>query len=177
VLRRNTLKLLSTQSMEFNEHNVEAGFRYDSTAMIPDGTEPTPTPDDIRIYIPDTRPGSPLPHAMLEDADGAILPLMTLVRPGRFLLIAGEDGTPWCDAATGIAKASGVPLDAIRIGHADGDYRDPRSTWARYRQIGKQGAILVRPDRFVAWRRKGASSTAAADLKTALSGILQRKIA
>jgi 2,4-dichlorophenol 6-monooxygenase len=49
----------------------------------------------------------------------------------------------------------------VRISHADGDYRDPRSTWARYRQISMQGAILVRPDRFVAWRSKEASPTPA----------------
>lgn len=177
AFRRNTLKLLSTQSMEFNEHNVEVGFRYESAAIVPDGTDPTPTPDDIRIYVPDTRPGSPLPHAILDDADGAERALMSLVGPGRFLLIAGEEGAPWCDAATEIAKSSGIPLDAIRIGHADGDYRDPRSTWHRYRQISKQGAILVRPDRFVAWRSKDASTAPAADLKAALARVLQRKVA
>jgi len=177
ALRRNTLKLLSTQSMEFNEHNVEAGFRYDSTAIVPDGTEPSSTPDDVRIYIPDTRPGSPLPHAVIDDADGNCLPLMNVVRPGRFLLIAGEDGTAWCAAAADIARTADLPVDAIRIGHADGDYRDPRSTWTRYRQITKQGAILVRPDRFVAWRSTDASPTPAADLKSALSKILQRRIA
>ena len=64
----------------------------------------------------------------------------------------------------------------MRISHADGDYRDPRSTWARYRQISMQGAILVRPDRFVAWRSKEASPTPASDLKSALSQVLQRTL-
>jgi 2,4-dichlorophenol 6-monooxygenase len=175
--RRNTLKLLATQSMEFNEHNVEAGYRYESPAIVPDGTEPTPTPDDIRIFIQDTRPGSPLPHAMVEDADGNTIALMDLVRPGRFLLIAGEDGAPWYEAAADIARSSGLPLDVIRIGHADGDYRDPRSTWHRYREISSAGAILVRPDRFVAWRNKAASTSPATELRSALSKVLQRKIA
>ena len=114
---------------------------------------------------------------MLDDADGNPVPLMNLVRPGRFLLIAGEDGAAWCEAAIDIARTSGVPLDVVRIGHADGDYRDPRSTWHRYREITGQGAILVRPDRFVAWRSKSASPSPAADLRQALSAVLQRKVA
>lgn len=174
AFRRTSLKLLSTQSMEFNEHNVEAGFRYDSAAVVPDGTAPTPTPDDIRIYVPDTRPGSPLPHAFLEDADGKRLALMDLFQPGRFLLIAGEEGQAWCDVARQVAKQFDVPIDAVRIGHADGDYRDPRSTWARYRQFSTQGAILVRPDRFVAWRSMGASTTGLQELGAAVRQVLGR---
>lgn len=174
VARSNTLKLLSTQSMEFNEHNVEAGFRYESTAIVPDGTEPASTPDDIRIYIPDTRPGSPLPHAFVDGADGERLALMNLVKPGRFLLISGEEGTAWCEAARQVAKETDAPVDAISIGHTEGDYRDPSSAWARYRQISKQGAILVRPDRFVAWRSMGASANAKQELSAAIRKVLAR---
>ena len=60
--------------------------------------------------------------------------------------------TPWCDTARRLAATTGVPLRAIRIGHLDGDYRDPRCTGLRQRQITAEGALLVRPDRFVAWR-------------------------
>lgn len=170
--RRNVLRLFATQSMEFNEHNVEAGFRYESSAIVPDGTAATESPDDIRIYVPDTRPGSPLPHAILEDPDNRRIALMHLVRPGHFLLIAGEDGADWCAAAVAAAKQFGIPLDAVRIGHIDGDYRDPMCAWARYRQISKHGAILVRPDRVVAWRNIGSSSSPLSDLQAALTKIL-----
>lgn len=174
--RRKVLKLLATQSMEFDEPNVEAGFRYTSDAIIADGTPPGETPDDIRIYVPDTRPGSPLPHAWLEDPDGNRLPVMNLVKPGRFLLIAGEDGADWCDAAVKLAADFGLPIDAVRIGHADGDYRDPRSAWARYRQISRAGAILVRPDRYIAWRNPGGSDAPRAELVSALSAVLGRTL-
>jgi 2,4-dichlorophenol 6-monooxygenase len=40
----------------------------------------------------------------------------------------------------------------VRIGHLDGDLFDPRCTWLRHREITSNGAILVRPDRFVGWR-------------------------
>jgi len=46
----------------------------------------------------------------------------------------------------------------VRIGHLDGDYHDPRCAWQRHRQIASDGAVLVRPDRFIAWRYPAAAS-------------------
>jgi 2,4-dichlorophenol 6-monooxygenase len=153
---------------------VEYGYPYASGAIVPDGT-PAPAPlDAIRVYVPSTRPGSPLPHAELEDADGERRPLLDRVGPGRFLLIAGEEGAAWCEAARKLATERGLPLDAIRIGHLEGDYRDPRSAWLRQREITPQGALLVRPDRFVAWRSLGAAPDAQGALARALAQVLGR---
>jgi len=172
--RREALRKLASQSMEFGEHNVEYGQTYESAAVVPDGT-PAPAPiDEIRVYVPGTRPGSPLPHAELEDQDGGRHPLLDLVRPGRFLLIAGEEGTAWCEAAAKLATERGLPLDAVRIGHLAGDYRDPRSSWARQREITREGALLVRPDRFVAWRSAGAAADPDSALTRALQEVLGR---
>jgi 2,4-dichlorophenol 6-monooxygenase len=143
---------IRAQSMEFNELNVEFGYTYQSAAVVPDGTPAPHQIDDIRLYQPSTRPGSPLPHAWIEDDEGRRRPLKDLVRPGRFLLIAGEDGQPWCEAAHRLAAEGGLPIDAVRIGHLDGDWYDPRCTWLRHRQIDRDGLVLVRPDRFVAFR-------------------------
>ena len=168
------LRAIRMQSMEFGELNVEFGYAYDSPAVVPDGS-PAPEPvDDIRVYEPSTRPGAPLPHAWIEDDDGRRRAIKDLVTPGRFLLIAGEDGGAWCDAARRLAADAGVPLDAVRIGHVDGDLFDPRSTWLRHRGIGPQGAVLVRPDRFVGWRSLGASEQPLDDLAGALGRILAR---
>ncbi len=176
VHRRRALAAIASQSMEFREHNVEYGYTYKSAAIVADGT-PEPTPlDPIRLYIPSTRPGAPLPHAEVEDLDGMRHPIMKLVRPGHFLLIAGEDGAAWCDAAARIAETAGIPLDTVRIGHINGDYRDPRCTWLRYRQITAQGAILVRPDRFVGWRSADGAANPARELRAAFSRALCRPI-
>jgi 2,4-dichlorophenol 6-monooxygenase len=173
--RRKVLEAIATQSMEFREHNVEYGQTYASSAVVADGT-PAPEPiDDIRVYTPSTRPGSPLPHADLDDLDGNRVPMMSIVRPGRFLLVAGEDGADWCDAAAGLAKASGIPLDAVRIGHASGDYRDPRCMWLRRREISRRGAVLVRPDRYVAWRSIEAVADPAGALQEAMCKVLARR--
>jgi 2,4-dichlorophenol 6-monooxygenase len=171
--RREAQRALASQSMEFGEHNVEAGYTYASDAIVPDGT-PAPAPiDAIRVYVPSTRPGHPLPHAEVEDADGVRRPLMDLVRPGRFLLIAGENGTAWCEAAAKLAER-GVPLDAVRIGHVEGDFRDPRSAWLRQREITAEGAVLVRPDRFVAWRSLAAAADPYGELDRVLARVLGR---
>ncbi len=175
--RRRALAAMATQSMEFREQNVEYGHRYASTAVVPDRTPAPAALDDIRLYEPSTRPGAPLPHAELEDLDGRRVSLLSLVRPGEFLVIAGEDGGAWCDAARALAAAAQLPLRAVRIGHTDGDYRDPRCAWLRQRQIGREGAVLVRPDRYVAWRSLGAAADAYGELLGAFEQILCRRLA
>lgn len=177
AFRRKALEAIATQSMEFREHNVEYGQAYKSAAVVEDGT-PAPDPiDDVRMYMPSTRPGSPLPHAELDDLDGNRVPMMSLVRPGRFLLIAGEDGIDWCDAAKRLASTTGIPLDSVRVGHTSGDYRDPRCMWLRRREISRRGAVLVRPDRYVAWRSLGAANDPFGALRAALSRVLARQAA
>jgi len=175
--RRAVLAVIASQSMELHEHVVEYGYSYASSAVVDDGSPPPDSGDDIRLYVPGTRPGAPLPHAVIEDADGRRLSTLDLVAPGRFVLIAGEDGAAWRDAALALAEERGVPLDALRIGHVAGEYRDPRCAWLRRREIGPHGAVLVRPDRFVAWRSLAAASDPAAALARAFSQILGRAIA
>jgi 2,4-dichlorophenol 6-monooxygenase len=170
------LRAMRAQSMEFSELNVEYGYAYDSAAVVPDGT-PAPSPvDDIRVYEPSTGPGAPLPHAWIDDEDGNRRALRDLVAPGRFLLIAGEEGDAWCAAAHALAADDDVPVDAVRIGHLDGDLFDPRCTWLRHRGIGSDGAVLVRPDRFVAWRAPAASEDPRRALAEAFSQILARPV-
>jgi hypothetical protein len=147
---------------------------YQSAAVVPDGgTAPAPA-DDIHVYQPPTRPGSPLPPAWIDDEDGNRRPVKDLVAPGRFLLIAGEDGEAWCEAARQLAAEADIPLDALRIGHLDGDLYDPRCAWLRHRQIAGDGAVRVRPDRFIAWRSLAGASEPRAALAAAFSQILAR---
>ncbi len=173
--RAAVMRAIRMQSMEFNELNVELGYAYESSAVVPDEAPPVAPADEIRLYEPSTRPGSPLPHAWIDDADGVRRPIKDLVKPGRFLLIAGEEGGPWCRAAEELAS-TGVPVDAVRIGHIDGDLYDPRCMWLRSRGISPGGAILVRPDRFVAWRNPEATDAPLEELREALARVLAKPI-
>lgn len=176
-LRSTVLRAMRQQSMEFNEHNVELGYTYASQAIVEDGTPPPESVDEIRVYAPSTRPGSPLPHAWIDDESGLRRPIKDLVGPGRFLLIAGEDGDAWCEAARELAAHENLPIDAVRIGHLDGELFDPRCSWLRRRQITSRGALLVRPDRFIAWRSQGATERPVEELARALGRILARPLA
>jgi 2,4-dichlorophenol 6-monooxygenase len=175
--RAAVMRAIRMQSMEFSELNVELGYAYESAAIVGDGSPAPESVDEIRVYEPSTRPGSPLPHAWIDDEAQSRQPIKDLVEPGRWLLIAGEKGEPWCEAARELADEAGLPLDAVRIGHLDGDLFDPRSMWARRREIEPNGAILVRPDRFVAWRSIPGSETPLEELSDALGRILARPIA
>ncbi|MGA0878802.1 MAG: FAD-dependent monooxygenase, partial [Ilumatobacteraceae bacterium] len=168
--RQRVLEIMASQSQEFREHDVEYGYRHRSSAVIVDeGDIVESNPDDFRLYMSSTCPGSPLPHAWIEDWDGNRSSTLDLVKPDRFVLIAGEDGDEWCTAATRVSQELGIPVDALRIGHARGDLRDPRLQWQAVRGISSTGMVLVRPDRCIAAR----SSTKVDDPSRSLSRMLQ----
>ena len=160
-----------SQTMEFRHHNVEFGYTYASAAIVDDGTPPPVPLDKVRIYEPSTRPGHPLPHAWVEK-EGARVALNTLVHGGKFVLIAGEDGQPWLDAAHELAERYGIDLVAVRVGVLEGDYIDARCAWTKQRKIGRQGAVLVRPDRYIGFRSMGAVRRHKDVLNSALHQIL-----
>jgi hypothetical protein len=66
-------------------------------------------------------------------------------------LLAGIGGDAWKSAANSVARSLGFPIRAYKIGQGC-DYVDCYREWCRLRGIGENGAILVRPDHFVAWR-------------------------
>jgi 2,4-dichlorophenol 6-monooxygenase len=171
--RAQVARVMASQSMEFKEHNVEFGFRCRSAAILDDGSPEPANIDDIRVYEPDTRPGSPLPHAWVERA-GERRPLRQVAPPQSFLLIAGECGEAWCDAARAAARARRVDLLALRLGHTEGDWLDPRLAFLRRREFGPDGAILVRPDRVIAWRSMSSAEDAARIIGSAMDRVLAR---
>ncbi|MFJ8962661.1 FAD-dependent monooxygenase [Lentzea sp. NPDC102401] len=171
--RASVLRAVAAQSAEYNALNVEHGFAYPSGAIIPDGSPEPDNPDPVRVYQPNTRPGAPLPHAWLDSPHGARTAVGDLVRPGRWLLIVGEEGDRWSTAAETLAAEERFLLDVVRIGHLRGDHLDARSTWTASRGTGPDGAVLVRPDRVVAWRHVGATSAPEEDLRRVLTALLR----
>ena len=70
---------------------------------------------------------------------------------------------------------AGTTSDVV-VGHIDGDLFDPQLTWIRNRGIEPDGAILVRPDRFVAWRSMSSASNPGQTLAKALTSVLGREV-
>jgi 2,4-dichlorophenol 6-monooxygenase len=162
---------LGLQSAGFRQHNIEFGYTYDSASIVDDGT-PSPVPlDKVRLYQPSTRPGHPLPHAWVERA-GERVPLRWLIHDGHFALIAGEDGQAWVEAASKIAEQLRVPLRAARVGLGKVDFVDVRSAWLKQREISRTGAVLVRPDGYIAFRSIAAADDPHAVLSSVFNQIL-----
>ena len=171
--RRAVRELMAAQSQEFHEHDVEYGYRHRSAAVVDDGS-PEPPERDFRMFFPSTRPGCPLPHAWVEDDDFTRSSTIDLVGVDRFVLIAGERGDAWKEAALKVAAELGVDLDAYSIGHSAGDLRDPRLRFERVREFGPEGAVLIRPDRCIAFRSLGAVDDPSAVLRGAFRQVLAR---
>lgn len=160
----------------YNCHGVEMNQRYESAAIIPDGTEDPGFVRDRELYYQaSSRPGAHLPHAWLIDSNGYKMSTLDLCGQGRFTLLTSLGGEAWHDAARAVEEALGAELDVHIIGPGQ-EFDDPYGDWARLREITETGAILVRPDMFVAWRADAVSDSAAKDLVSAMGNVLGRSV-
>ncbi|MFH9985083.1 FAD-dependent oxidoreductase [Streptomyces luteogriseus] len=155
---------------EFNAHGVDLNQRYDaasSAAIVPDGTPDPGFARDPELYHqPSSRPGARLPHAWLTSGTRTLSTLDTVGR-GRFTLLTGIGGEAWVRAA----EEQEVEIATVVIGPGQ-QYEDPYGDWARLREIPDAGALLVRPDGFVAFRHASAGTDAGELLAHALRRIL-----
>ncbi len=147
---------------------VAMGYRYRSAAILDDGTDDGAPVEDPRH--PTGRPGSRLAHIELEQ-DGTSISTQDLVGHG-FVLLAAQQGAAWARAAQALAQVSGWPLAAFCVGT---DLLDPRELFLERTGLGREGALLVRPDGFIAWRARAGAADPAAVLLDALTRILGRR--
>jgi 2-polyprenyl-6-methoxyphenol hydroxylase-like FAD-dependent oxidoreductase len=94
---------------------------------------------------PTGRPGSRAPYVRLEPDEGAPATSTTALFGRSFVLLAGADSEGWETAAATASARLGVPLAVHRAGGG----------WEKTYGITPEGAVLVRPDRFIAWRSLG----------------------
>jgi putative polyketide hydroxylase len=154
---------------------IELGYIYRSPAILADESEGSDTSEasgDDEAGHGDPRhtraaPGSRAPHLWLE-RDGRQHSTLDLFGRG-FVLLAGPDGAAWCDAAPA-AAVTGVRLAAYRVGAAE--LAVPDGSFIEAYDVSRTGAVLVRPDGFVAWRARAASARPAESLAVALRAAL-----
>ncbi|WP_224366060.1 FAD-dependent monooxygenase [Hyalangium versicolor] len=142
------------------------GYGYASAAVVLErGSVPGPGTSELR-----GRPGTRAPHVWLE-REGKKLSALDLLGRG-FVLLAGRNGSAWCEAAQAISKRMGVRMDTFRVGV---DLRDPEDKWPSAYGVKAEGAILVRPDGIVAWRSKGKGASPEETLTRVLAQVLARQ--
>jgi putative polyketide hydroxylase len=146
------------------------GYRYRSSAVVGGNCDGSVVPQDFR---PTAEPGSRAPHMWL-DRSGTRLSTLDLYERTPALL-SGPDGGAW-HAAGMRAAGRGVPLACYRVGHgAEYDLvPDDGSDWAQLHGTNSDGAVLVRPDGFVAWRAQTSGTNPERALAEVLDTVLSR---
>lgn len=164
---------LDLMNYQYNCHGVELGQRYRSDAVADDGTAfPAFERDPELYYHPTTHPGAYLPHVWVERG-GERISTLDLARNGRFSILAGIGGETWIDAAARVGATLGLAIDGHIIGLRQ-RIDDVKGEWARRREIGDTGCILVRPDGYIGWRSADLPADPATALEAALRQILDR---
>ncbi|GAA2150409.1 FAD-dependent oxidoreductase [Kitasatospora kazusensis] len=142
--------------------------RYRSSAMI--GAEHTGVIGET--VDQQAKPGTRAPHLWL-DHEGRRIGVHDLFHDA-FTLITGPSGDEWKRAAEAAAERTAVPVRSYRVGPASAgtELVDVEATWATRYRLGHGGAVLVRPDGYVAWRCEELPADPAAALADALGQVL-----
>jgi putative polyketide hydroxylase len=151
-----------------NERGLIFGACYRSTAVVPDGSKPPEVSDPVTEYAPSAHPGCRAPHAWLQRDDQR---LSTIDLFGRgFVLLAAAGGTSWRAAV----DQRGLPrIDLHIVGE---DLVDAEGNWMETYGVHQGGAVLVRPDGYVAWRIASSPDNPARALAGAFGHLFGRNI-
>jgi 2-polyprenyl-6-methoxyphenol hydroxylase-like FAD-dependent oxidoreductase len=152
-----------------SDFNIELGYIYRSPAVMADAAEngDAEVHDDPRLTV--GRPGSRAPHVWLYRGGNRV---STIDLFGRsFVLLATFEGMRWCAAARAAAgRFKKLDLETHCVGTAL--LRDPDLRFAEAHGLANAGAVLVRPDGFVAWRTRGLAGDAETVMERAFARAL-----
>ena len=171
--RRTLREEIDRMKYEYHAHGVELNRRYASEAVITDGA---PAPDYERdselYYLPQTYPGSYLPHVWLgRRTNSAPVSTLDVAGKGRFMLFTGPGGETWRGAAAAVSAATGVEIAVTAVGPFL-DLEDLYGRWCDLSGIEENGCVLVRPDLIVARRSAAIAEDPTGWLSQAMSRIL-----
>ncbi|TQK51168.1 putative polyketide hydroxylase [Streptomyces sp. SLBN-118] len=150
--------------------SVAMGYGYPRGAVVGADPERPVVPDRMRLA---GDPGTRAPHMWVSGPGGRQSTLDLYEQ--SFVLLSAE-GTEWRAAARKVAERLSVRLDAYAIGEGpDADLVPEGDTdWAALHSATGQGAVLVRPDGFVAWRSPGAVPDPEGVLYEVMATVLSR---
>lgn len=137
--RRALAHAVRRQRGHFDRIGLDLGAAYDRGALhSDDGAQPR-REDEPGVYVPSTRAGSRFPHFWLDGEHS--VSSHSLVDPASFTLLVGPMGARWVDAMRSRGDTDDV-IRVVRIEPAEHPEFDIRPS----------GALLVRPDGYVAFR-------------------------
>jgi 2-polyprenyl-6-methoxyphenol hydroxylase-like FAD-dependent oxidoreductase len=147
VGRVNALRSLQTDLDDHDSVASDLGVRYRSSVIADDA-------------------GERAPHAWVRHAWRRVSTLDLF--DGRLTVLTGTDGGRW-RAATRRLAAEGLPIEALSV---DRDIHPVDRDFAERYRLGRSGAVLVRPDGYLAARLGGLSRHATEALRDAVGRAL-----
>jgi 2,4-dichlorophenol 6-monooxygenase len=169
--RAATQAAVAANAEDYGQLNVEAGFSYELGAVVPDGSPPLATQASATQFVPTARPGHHLPHLWLERAGLQVSTADLVASEGLTLFASTEQAAMWRAAAAAAQTSFGCPLELILVG-PHGTVADPLDGFRRICGLEPDGAVLVRPDKHVAWRSRRLPNGASRKLTRVVGQIL-----
>ncbi|MGP8303716.1 FAD-dependent oxidoreductase [Streptomyces inhibens] len=150
---------------------VALGYCYPRGAVVGADPELPVVPDQMRLT---GEPGTRAPHMWLQ-VNGDRRSTLDLYEKS-FVLLTGSEGEMWRTAVKGAVEQFGLRLDCYLVGTGPDDDLVPEegADWAEKHGTTSEGAVLVRPDGFVAWRAEGRVADPEAALREVLESLLCR---
>jgi hypothetical protein len=149
---------------------VMFGYRYPTGAFVAEREASTRDCfDDPRA--PSGLPGTRAPQLIVtrEGRSESTIDLFA----GRWVLLAGSGGTGWRDILRRTDAHTKVAVEFHGIEPA-GALRDEGGQFSPKYGVADDGAVLVRPDGFIAWRRHDAAGVSADEIDGALGHLVSR---
>lgn len=148
---------------------VALGYRYVRGAVLGADPQQPVVPQGMQL---NGQPGSRAPHLWVRQT-GDRKSTLDLYEHTLVLLTDGRD-TVWRQAAARVADRLSVRLQAYGIGPGADLEPENGADWAELHGTTSEGAVLVRPDGFVAWRSTGPVADAEATLQEVLTSVLHQ---
>ncbi|WP_371657972.1 FAD-dependent oxidoreductase [Streptomyces sp. NBC_00280] len=146
---------------------VATGYRYTSDAVLGAAySEPIPAAHDLT-----GKPGHRVPHIWVRRGGDRVSTVD--LSADTFVLLTGPDGGEWQTAADKVAKATGIRVHCYTVGPV-GQLTDEDGAFLATTGLTRNGALLIRPDDFVAWRAEHLPDDAPGTLQNVLEQILAR---
>ena len=149
---------------------VVFGYRYPRGAFVPDRD------DDADVMFEDPRsptaqPGSRAPYLLVRRGADVVSTIDLFA--GKWVLFSGPEGQAWPEIVRRTAGAAAFGVVCWGLQPA-GDLEDVDGRWPDTARLDGDGAVLIRPDGFVAWHRRTAQGDAHADLDAAFTRLWAR---
>ncbi|MET9735727.1 FAD-dependent monooxygenase [Streptomyces sp. NPDC006458] len=148
--------------------NVALGYRYREGAVVGGAPDAPVVPEGLDLT---GEPGSRAPHMWLRRR-GERVSTLDLYEKSLVLLSDAGDPGGWHASAVRLAGELAVPLTSCQVGPGAELTCEDDADWADRHGVAAGGAVLVRPDGFVAWRSPGPVPDPESTLRQVLHSVL-----